>query len=147
MGESRVAIDLGAGSGRALVGRLAEETVRLTEVHRFHYDPRRAEGYLRWDAARLFDGVREGLSRAARLAETEGTRLASVGVDSWAVDYGLVDRQGRLLEEPIAYRDPRTDGVMDDVFAMVPRAEVFARTGIQSLKLNTLYQLFAHVRA
>src|SRR6185436_15886631 len=146
-GQLRVAIDLGAGSGRALVGRMAGETVRLSEVHRFHYGPRRAHGHLRSEADRLFDGVRDGLRRAAQLAEAEGARLASVGVDSWAVDYGLVDARGRLLEEPIAYRDERTDGVMDEVFAIVPRAEVFARTGIQALKLNTLFQLFAHARS
>jgi rhamnulokinase len=74
-------------------------------------------------------------------------RLASVGVDSWAVDYGLVDASGRLLEEPVCYRDARTDGVMEDVFAQVPRDEIFARTGIQFLKLNTLYQLVAQGRA
>lgn len=144
MGALRVAIDLGAGSGRAFVGALGAGELRLQEVHRFHYEPRRPDARLRWDMARLFEGVRVGLTKAAELAEARAASLASVGVDSWAVDYGLLDAAGRLIEEPICYRDERTDGIMDEVFEVVPRAELFARTGIQFLKLNTLYQLFAH---
>lgn len=142
-----VAVDLGAGSGRAFVGHVASDGVLLEEVHRFHYTPRRAEGRLRWDWGRLTDGVQEGLRNAEARASASGGRLVSVGVDSWAVDYGLLDAQGRLLEEPVSYRDERTDGAMDAVFARVPRAEIFARTGIQFLKLNTLFQLHAHARA
>jgi len=132
----RVAIDLGAGSGRALVGRVGEGAVELSEVHRFHYAPRRVDGHLRWDVAALFNGLREGLRRA-------GT-FASIGVDSWGVDYGLIDDAGRLVEEPVCYRDDRTDGMMEQAFAKVPRAELFARSGIQFQKFNTLYQLLAH---
>jgi rhamnulokinase len=143
----RLAVDLGAGSGRAVLGRLAGDVVELDEVHRFHYAPRPVAGHLRWDMARLFDGLRESVVRAVEATAGVGGRLASLGVDSWAVDYGFVDVEGRLLEEPVCYRDPRTEGVMDEVFALVPREEIFARTGIQFLSLNTLYQLFAHVRA
>ncbi len=143
----RVALDLGAGSGRALVGRTGEDGVRLEEVHRFHYAPRLHDGHLRWDFARLLEGVDEGLRRARRAAAEHGMHLQSVGVDSWGVDYGLVDASGRLLEDPIAYRDGRTDGVMEQVFARVPRAEIFERTGIQLLPFNTLFQLYAHVRS
>ena len=146
MKPCRVAIDLGAGSGRALLGRLDADGVLLEEVHRFHYAPRVREGHLRWDFGALLGGVEEGIRRAGRAAAARGARIASVGVDSWAVDYGLLDGEGRLLEEPVAYRDERTDGIMDEVFALVPRAEIFARTGIQFLQLNTLFQLFAHVR-
>ncbi len=141
-----VAIDLGAGSGRAFVGGPAAGGWRLQEVHRFHYEARLLQGRLRWDAARLFEGLRTCLVRARSLAQAESARLESVGVDSWAVDYGLLDAEGRLLEEPVCYRDARTDGVMEQVFASVPREEIFARTGIQFLKLNTLYQLAAHAR-
>ena len=147
MSRLRLAIDLGAGSGRALAGRISESEVVLLEAHRFHYKPRLAAGHLRWDAARLFEGVSTGLQNAVQLASAQGAQLASVGVDSWGVDYGLLDAEQRLLEEPVCYRDTRTDGVMDEVFASVPRAEVFARTGVQFLQLNTLYQLFAHARA
>ena len=118
----------------------------MEEVHRFHYAPRRESGHLRWDLARLLEGLGEGIRKAGAAAALRGGRLESVGVDSWAVDYGLLDAEGRVVEEPIAYRDERTEGVMEQVFARVPREEIFARTGIQSLPLNTLYQLFAHVR-
>ena len=146
MSQLRLAIDLGAGSGRAVVGGISDGRVRLREVHRFEYPARQRAGHLRWDAEALFGGLRWGLRAAGTMAAAEGADLASVGVDSWAVDYGLLDAQGRLLEEPVCYRDPRTDGVLDDVLRIVPRAELFARTGNHVLKLNTLYQLVAHGR-
>jgi len=142
----RVAIDLGAGSGRAFLGRTESNRLVLQEVHRFHYPPRPMDGHLRWDAARLLEGLNDGITRAGAAAAANGGGIDSVGVDSWAVDYALLDAEGRLLEEPVAYRDERTDGVMDLVFARIPREEIFARTGVQFLQLNTLYQLFAHVR-
>jgi rhamnulokinase len=146
MKPCRIAVDLGAGSGRALLGRVDSDGVLLEEVHRFHYTPRVRDGHLRWDFAALLAGVEEGIRRAGQAAAARGSSVASVGVDSWAVDYGLLDGEGRLLEEPVAYRDQRTDGVMEKVFDLLPRAEIFARTGIQFLQLNTLFQLFAHVR-
>jgi rhamnulokinase len=140
------AIDLGAGSGRALVGGVSESGLRLTEVHRFHYAPRRIAGHLRWDVAGLTSGVCTGLQHARDGAATMGARLVSVGVDSWGVDYALLDAEGRLTEDPICYRDERTDTAMDEVFALVSRREIYARTGIQFHQFNTLYQLWAHVR-
>lgn len=164
-----VAIDLGAGSGRALLGAIAADRgIRgdtsdphspflLEEVHRFHYAPRHVDGRLRWDITRLFEGITTGLAQArTRAHELLGSasasgsahdaRIESIGVDSWAVDYGLLDANDRLIEEPICYRDERTSGVMEDVLARVPRDEMFARTGIQFLPLNTIYQLAAHHR-
>lgn len=141
-----VAIDLGAGSGRALLGRADDAGLSLREVHRFTYGPRPSAGRLRWDMAALHDGLTAGLAAARAAARAAGQRVSSVGVDAWGVDYGLIDAAGRLVEEPIAYRDPRTDGVMEAVAARVPRAEIFRRTGIQFLPFNTLYQLVAHVR-
>ncbi len=140
------AIDLGAGSGRALVGRVGADELHVEEVHRFHYAPRQAHGHLRWDIDRLFEGVRAGVLAAGARVAAEGASLASAAVDSWGVDYGLIDADGRLTEEPICYRDDRTDGVMERVFASVPREEIYRRTGIQFLQLNTLYQVAAHVR-
>jgi rhamnulokinase len=142
--SQHLAIDLGAGSGRGFLGCFEAGGFELKEVHRFRYEPRLRQGRLRWDAARLFAGLRASL-REARTA-AGGRPIRSVGVDSWAVDYGLIDAEGRLLEEPVCYRDPRTDGVMQEVFDRVPRSRIYARTGIQFLQLNTLYQLFAHVR-
>ena len=145
-GPLHVAIDLGAGSGRALVGGIGPAGLRLGEVHRFHYAPRRVGGRLRWDAAGLVDGLRTSLQRARDAAGATGAPLASIGVDSWGVDYALVDAGGRLVEEPVCYRDERTDGAMEQVFAAVPRREIFDRTGIQCHQFNTLYQLWAHSR-
>ncbi len=143
-----VAIDLGAGSGRALLGAVGDGRIDLREVHRFRYEPRHEAGHLRWDAAALLDGVGAGLRNAqAVVAHRGGGTIASIGVDSWGVDYGLIDAKGRLLQDPISYRDHRTERAIADVFARIPRAEVFARTGIQVLQLNTLYQLYAHARA
>jgi rhamnulokinase len=141
-----VAIDLGAGSGRALLGRVDEAGLSLQELHRFTYGPRPGAGHLRWDMKALHGGLVAGLAAAGAAAAAAGRPLASIGVDAWGVDYGLIDADGGLVEEPIAYRDPRTDGVMDAVAAQVSRAEIFRRTGIQFLPFNTIYQLVAHVR-
>ena len=140
------AIDLGAGSGRAFLGRVTPHGLALDEVHRFTYAPRVSDGHLRWDIALLFDGLRTGLAAARQAAADFGGRVRSVGVDAWGVDYGLVDADGDLVEEPIAYRDARTAGVMDAVCARLGRETIFARTGIQFMPINTIYQLAAHVR-
>jgi len=138
-GSQHLAFDLGAGSGRAMLGRVSEAGLELTELHRFHYPPEPRDGHLRWPFARILDGIVAGL-RAAPGA------VGSVGVCSWGVDYGLVDDAGHLLEDPIAYRDHRTDGASVHVLQQVPQAAIFARTGIQLLQFNTLFQLHAHVR-
>jgi rhamnulokinase len=142
-----VAIDLGAGSGRALVGAVSAERIDLREVHRFRYEPRHDAGHLRWDGAALFDGLTSGVRNAHAVVTRSGGAIVSIGVDSWGVDYGLIDAHGRLLQDPISYRDYRTERAIAEVFARIPRTEVFARTGIQVLQLNTLYQLYAHARA
>jgi rhamnulokinase len=143
-----LAIDLGAGSGRAVLGCLGASGLELHEVHRFTYPPRRMDGHLRWDATRLFDGVHASLGRARAIAADMEVDVVSAGVDSWGVDYGVLDERGHLTEDPVCYRDERTsDDVLADVFARVPRAELFARTGIQTLPINTVFQLRAHVRA
>ena len=141
-----VAIDLGAGSGRAFVGGAGPTGLRLTEVHRFHYAPRRIDGHLRWDIGALTEGVRASLQRARAAAEGLRAPIASLGVDSWAVDYALLDAEGRLLEDPICYRDERTADAIAEVLAVLPPEQIYARTGIQFQQFNTLYQLWAHVR-
>lgn len=139
-----VAVDLGAGSGRVFLAGVAAGELLLEEARRFHYPPREVEGHLRWDMARIFDEVEAGLRAAGERARGFGRRVQSIGVDSWGVDYGLLDGDGRLLEDPVCYRDARTAGVPARVFARVPRAEIYARTGIQFLEFNTLFQLEAH---
>ncbi len=133
------AVDLGAESGRVVVGRLEGRRLSLREVHRFRNGPVRVAGHLHWDVLRMFEEILAGLAAAAG----EGAGLRSVGVDSWGVDCALLDRNGALLGNPYHYRDHRTDGVPARLFAKVPRAEVFAATGIQILQLNTLFQLYA----
>jgi rhamnulokinase len=145
-GQLRVAIDLGAGSGRAMLGRLGGDGLLLREVHRFRYEPGPRDGHLRWDFDRLWQGVRDGLRAAAAAARAMGERVRSTGVDSWAVDYALFDAKGALVEPPVCYRDTRTATAPDEVFRRVAREELFARTGIQFLPLNTVFQLVAHAR-
>jgi rhamnulokinase len=140
-----LAVDLGAGSGRVVLGCLGEGGLVLDEVHRFHYPAARAGGRLRWPFGRILDGLKEGLAAGRRAAGAGRGGIATVGVDSWGVDYGLLDAGGRLLEDPVCYRDHRTDGAMERVLREVPRAEIFHRTGIQFLEFNTLFQL--HVQA
>jgi rhamnulokinase len=136
------AIDLGAESGRVFLGTFDGERLSVEEIHRFPNVPVRVQGTLYWDILRLFEGVREGLLRAARVS---GGRIASVGVDTWGVDFALLDRQGRLIGNPVHYRDRRTEGMMERVFQRIPREEIYRRTGIQFMPINTLYQLFAMV--
>lgn len=141
-----IAVDLGAGSGRVFLVGLAPGELLLEEVRRFRYPPTEERGHLRWDAPAIRDEMKAGLRDAGERARELGRGVQSVGVDSWGVDYGLIDDAGRLIENPVCYRDARTRGAMDEVFARVPRAEVFARTGLQFLDFNTLFQLHAHAR-
>ena len=137
------AVDLGAQSGRVAVGVLDGERLTVTEVHRFPNIPVQARGTLYWDPLRLFDEIQVGLAQAG----TSGAEVASVGIDSWGVDYAFIDRNGRLVENPVHHRDRRTDGVMEQLFAEVPAREIYERTGIQLMPINTLVQLYAAVAA
>ena len=135
-----LAFDLGAESGRAVVGLLEGDRLRLEEVHRVPNGPVRILGHLHWDVLRLFSEMKRGL----RMCIQElGPDLASVGLDTWGVDFALLDRDDRLIGNPYHYRDPRTDGMMEEAFRRVPQQEIFELTGIQFMQLNTLYQLLA----
>lgn len=134
------AVDLGASSGRVMVGRVGPGTLALAEAHRFPNRPVRLPEGLRWDVLGLYAGVLDGLRAAGA---TAGGRIASVGIDSWAVDYGLLDADGALLGHPVHYRDGRTEGVAEKVWASMPAAELYAATGLQYAPFNTLYQLVA----
>jgi rhamnulokinase len=134
-----VAVDLGASSGRVMVGEVGTDgagRLRLEEVHRFPNGPVRAEGRWYWDILGIHREVLAGLRRAAA-----GGPVDAIGIDSWAVDYGLLDRTGTLLSNPVCYRDSRTDGVREHVVEEVPERELYATTGLQQLPFNTLYQL------
>src|SRR5947208_4841989 len=133
------AVDLGAQSGRVAVGRFDGERLSVTEVHRFPNTPVRTRGTLHWDILRLYHEVLEGLRAAGR----EAGRVDSVAVDSWGVDFGLVDRRGRLVQNPVHYRDARRAGAMERVLEQVPARELYGRTGIQLMPINTVFELGA----
>jgi len=134
------AVDLGASGGRVMMGTVGRgQQLELQELHRFPNVPVRVLGTLHWDVLALFQGVLDGLGAAARA----GAGLASLGIDTWGVDYGLLDADGTLLGNPVHYRDTRTEGVAGQVLARVPAAELYAITGIQQLPLNTIFQLAA----
>ena len=136
-----LAFDLGAESGRAMLGRLRGGVLDLTEIHRFVNEPVRQNGSLQWDVLRIWLEIKQGLERAAR------TSIDSIGVDAWGCDYALLGEQGVLIQNPYHYRDARTDGVMEAVFQRVPAEDIYAVTGVQFLSFNTLYQLYAACRA
>jgi rhamnulokinase len=129
------AVDLGASSGRVMLGEVGDGVLNLTEIHRFWNGPVQLRNTLHWDILHLHRSILEGLAQAGP--------LDSLGIDSWAVDYGLLDSAGRLLGNPVHYRDSRTDGVMEKVLEQVSASELYAITGLQQLPFNTLYQLAA----
>ncbi len=136
------AIDIGASSGRVVAGWWADGKMHLDVVHRFPNGAAVAGGHLRWDLTGLYEQVLKGLTvLAERYPE-----VVSLGIDTWAVDYGLLGADGRLLAEPIAYRDDRTEAVIGEVHARVDPAELYAVSGLQFLPFNTLYQLTAERR-
>ncbi len=140
---SFLALDLGAESGRAMLGRLADGRLHLSEVHRFANGPVRVPDKagrvsLHWDVLHLWSQIQQGIALAGR----EGP-LAGIGVDTWGVDFGLLNRHGRLIGNPYHYRDGRTDGMLAEAFRRTPQAEIFEQTGIQFLQLNSLYQLLS----
>ncbi|HWY74674.1 MAG TPA: rhamnulokinase family protein [Verrucomicrobiae bacterium] len=133
-------VDLGAESGRVVAGCWDGRRMRLEELHRFANGPVAIADTLRWDILRLWSEIQNGLSLAARRF---GRAVVSVGVDTWGVDFTLLSKSGELLGQPFNYRDARTQGMLEKAFKRVPRAEVFAATGLQFMELNTLYQLLA----
>lgn len=144
MNANRVylAVDLGAESGRVVAGVFDGERLWLEEVHRFSNTPVRVLGSIHWDILNLFAEIKRGLSSAGR---KYGASLASAGVDTWGVDYGLVDRRGELLANPFHYRDRRTDGMMDEAYRRLPKRDIYACTGIQFMFFNTVFQLLSEV--
>ncbi len=137
-----VACDLGAESGRVAVGSFDGDRLAVEDVHRFPNVPVTLGGTLHWDFLRLFGEVLAGLRKAGASHPVD-----AVGTDTWGVDFGLVDERGRLLANPVHYRDTRTDGIMDAAFARMPRPDIYLRTGIQFMPINTLYQLLSMARA
>lgn len=138
MAERFLALDMGAESGRGVVGTLTQGRLALDEIHRFPNGPVRLAETLYWDLPRLAAEQLTAIGRAAA-----GGSLSGIGVDTWGVDFGLLGDDGSLVGLPVHYRDARTNGMVEKVFARVPRSEVFARTGIQVMPINTLFQFAA----
>jgi rhamnulokinase len=138
------AADLGAESGRVILGRFDGDRISIEELHRFPNRQEIIDGTLHWRAEELFDEIVQGIARAV---DVSGGQLDGIGVDTWGVDYGLIDASGALVAPPVAYRDSRTDGVMEEVHAQLSPERVYAETGIQFMPINTLYQLVAERRA
>jgi rhamnulokinase len=133
------AVDIGASGGRVMAGTVEGGRIEMTAVHQFPNAAVEAEGHLRWDVTGLHAEVLTGLDRVAA--------AESVGIDTWGVDYGLLDSAGRLLAEPISYRDDRTAPVIDEVHSLVPPDELYHLTGLQHLPFTTIYQLAAERRS
>ena len=139
-GKTYLALDLGAESGRTIAGTFDGERLALQEVHRFPNVPVRRGSSVHWDLPALFDEVKRGIAAAANLYHDD---LVSVGIDTWGVDYGLLDKQGTLMGLPHQYRDPRTAGIQDGVIERLGKDFLYEQTGIQLMGMNTLYQLLA----
>jgi rhamnulokinase len=137
-----LAVDLGAESGRVVAGVFDGRKLALEELHRFSNTPVCVQGSLHWDVLSLFAEIKHGLAFAGR---TYGDSLAGAGVDTWGVDYGLVEKKGELLGNPFHYRDRRTEGMMEEAFRRVPKDEIYRYTGIQFMFFNTLFQLLSEV--
>jgi rhamnulokinase len=140
--RSVVAVDLGAESGRVVLGRFDGARISLEELHRFPTPPRPHAGHLRWDLNGLWSQIQTGLAAAGKTAGS----VAAVGVDAWGVDYGLLGSDGALLGDPVSYRDPRTNGMLEEAIGRVGREQLYAATGIQLLEINTIFQLMAEAR-
>jgi len=142
--KTHLAIDLGAGSGRVMAGHFDGKKLRIEEINRFANDGVRLPTGWHWKGLQLLSDIKRGLAEAHR---RHGAALTSLAVDTWGVDYGLLDVRGRLLGLPWMYRDPRTDEMMEAAAAILPRREIYQRTGIQFMFFNTLFQLLAETRA
>ena len=133
-----LAIDFGASSGRVIVGSFDGKKITLEEIHRFSNDPVSVNGTTFWDVLRLFHEIKQGLIKAKGCGE-----ISSIGIDTWGVDFGLIDKYGQLLENPIHYRDLRTKGMIEEADKIIPLKKLYEMTGIQFMELNTVFQLLS----
>ena len=133
-----LAFDFGASSGRAIIGCFDGDKITLEEVHRFSNDPVSVGGTVYWDVLRLFYEIKQGIVKAKIAGGFD-----SIGIDTWGVDFGLIDSEGKLMENPVHYRDTRTAGLVDESFKTMPKEKLYGITGIQFMELNTLFQLIS----
>ena len=135
-----IAVDLGAESGRVMLGTVSADKLSLEEIHRFENSPIEQNGSLRWDFNRLFSEIKTGLAKAIKQSSSQ---LAGIAVDSWGVDFGLLDKDGELIENPYHYRDSRTNGMMEKAFELMPKRAIYENSGLQFMQVNSIYQLLA----
>lgn len=147
MSTTHIAIDLGAESGRVILGNLADGRLRLEEVHRFTHEPVWLPTGLHWNITGIWHEIVTGLRKGADWARANGADLVSVGVDTWGVDWAMIDKSGDLLGLPHAYRDPRNSAAYDQAVAKLGAARIYQTTGIQFMQLNTLYSVYAQYLA
>ena len=137
--ETKVlAVDFGASSGRVMLGTFDGNKITAEEIHRFSNDPVIVNGTMYWDVLRLFHEIKQGLIKAKAYGSVD-----SIGVDTWGVDFGLLDEKGYLLENPVHYRDGRTEGMVEKGFTLIPRERFYELTGNQFMEINTAFQLLA----
>lgn len=147
MEKAIIAVDIGASSGRLILGWVESNRLNLKEVHRFKNTMTMVDGHYKWDIDYLFDEIMEGLLSLDHMPEhSENTMVESIGIDTWAVDYALVDARGDKVGGVYAYRDHRTDHTMAKVFQLLDPSAIYEKTGIQFLQINSIYQLYEHVR-
>ena len=137
-----LSFDFGASSGRAIISKFDGYTIELEEMHRFSNEPVLIGGHLYWDFLRLFHELKTGIKKA----KAKYKDIASIGIDTWAVDYGLLDENDNLISNPIHYRDTRTNNIIKDIEKVVSFKEIYNSTGIQYMEFNTLYQLYADAK-
>lgn len=140
MTKKVLAIDFGASSGRAIVGIFDGERVALEEIHRFSNDPVILGGTMYWDVLRLFHEIKQSLIKA------KPYDVESVAIDTWGVDFGLIDKDGRLIDNPVHYRDARTNGMLDEAFKLIHKDDFYKATGNQFMEINTAFQLLSLVK-
>jgi len=138
-----LAFDIGASSGRAILGTLANDKLELNEVHRFINQMQLINGHYFWNIFSLFNELKAGLKKCIR---EFGVQPESIGIDTWGVDFVHLNKEGLILSLPFAYRDSRTNTSMEDLFQVIPQEEVYAQTGIQFMQFNSLFQLFSMVK-
>ena len=140
-----LAADFGAGSGRVIVGTVETQnitSIQLEEIHRFENNQKIIDGHLRWDFEALFNELKIGLKKAFA---KYGDEIESIGVDTWGVDFGLLDEDGKLISTPVCYRDDRTKGMLELAFQKLPKEEFFQHAANQFMEINTAFQLLSSV--
>ncbi len=140
MAKYYLAVDIGASSGRHILGSVEDGRMVLEEIHRFENGMKKKDGHLCWDTEHLFREIKAGIAKCKEI----GKIPESMGIDTWAVDYVLLDENDKVLGNTYGYRDSRMDGMDEEVYKIIPEKELYARTGIQKQMFNTIYQLMAH---